>query len=219
MTPTNDRLPSAYDVLAEAYSLVSTNNSTILMIDRAKVLLGIAKEIREDAMHRRMDAALGSSLRIYKNDAVPAREAASPAKPVEIAVDPTIAKLADEHPTMIQEWSKGIVARALDPSTTIQEWSKGVVAQALDYGQRIEDDPADTQRIVAPWAVGDKADCRHCGTPIELFVGDPIQGREGLKVWLHKYTGQAVCAMPITAQQVAEDSVSAHTFAEPTPRG
>jgi len=82
----------------------------------------------------------------------------------------------------------------------------------LDHGQRYQDGPEVTQRLRVPWAVGDKADCKHCRTPIELgeatFAGTFGEATEPVKVWRHKYTGQAVCVNSSIDQ--------GHTFAEPS---
>jgi hypothetical protein len=85
----------------------------------------------------------------------------------------------------------------------------------LGYGQRYQDDPAVTQRIKLPWQVGDKADCRHCHTPIQLDEAETTGLKaDAVKVWRHKYTGQAVCAD--VAIGPTEGGFPGHTFAEPS---
>jgi hypothetical protein len=72
-----------------------------------------------------------------------------------------------------------------------------------------------TQRIPIAWSLGDKADCRHCHTPIE-YVEAVTTGlkADAVKLWRHKYTGQAVCAD--ASMGPAEGGFPGHTFAEPS---
>lgn len=81
----------------------------------------------------------------------------------------------------------------------------------------VEEPP--TQRIeFLPWSLGDKADCRHCHTPIEYAVAATKIGSDpvNMPIWRHRYTQQAVCVAPIIA---ADETAPQHTFAEPEPRG
>ncbi len=75
-----------------------------------------------------------------------------------------------------------------------------------------------TQRMPITWAVGDKADCRHCHTPIVFSMRRMEDEGEAQAIWRHKYTEQVVCAVPATAADV-EGSEPTHSFAEPAPRG
>lgn len=196
MTTTND-LPSLAEVLARAYAIVATPCSAAES-ERAKVLLGIAKEMREEAQYRRVAerrlvaAGLRPAVPLDYGQRMEDDPEATQIRPATIAVDPTVARLAREQPTLIHEWSKGIVAQALGEA---------------DFA---------TQQIpaVREWQVGDRAECRHCHTPIEAVAGEPIQGRPGLKQWLHRYTQQAVCVDPSFA--TGRDGAIVHTFAEPS---
>jgi len=178
MTTTNDAL-SALTALRLAFGIVSSPCSAA-ETQRAEVLLGIAREIREEAQYRATRSALTSTL---------------PARPSKML--PTPVPAAAEAPPA-------------DPEAT--------AVVPLDYGQRYQDDPAITQRIRTPWSVGDKADCRHCHTPIELAeaeVTGPYAGDyAGASMWRHKYTGQAVCADAHMGP--AEGGFPGHTFAEPS---
>jgi hypothetical protein len=209
MTPTNDT-PTAAEALSRAFAIVKEPCSAA-ETQRAEVLLGIARELREEAQYRsiagrRLALSGWSKEALAKLPGAPAVEA-PPADPeataVTIAVDPSIAKLAHERPTMVHEWAKGIVANAL------------ATGAPLDYGQRMQDDPGITQRIRTPWQVGDKAECKHCHTPIQLDEAETTGLKaDNVKVWRHKYTGQAVCADAHMGP--TEGGFQGHTFAEPS---
>lgn len=143
--------PSAPEALRAAWNMVISATASGLEVRRAEVLLGIARELREEAQYR----------------CTMARFEASPPK---IQVD--------------------------SPATV-----------PADFG-------TDATAVIIPWAVGDKADCLHCHTPIFYdYVfgkgGDPT----GRFLWHHKYTGQAVCAVPVMS---SIDDESTYTFAEPS---
>lgn len=67
----------------------------------------------------------------------------------------------------------------------------------------------ETRKFTVP-SLGHQSECAHCGTPIYLAQGstDPKA-----TVWVHRYTQQAVCVSPITANDITDTVV--HTFAEP----
>ena len=104
-------------------------------------------------------------------------------------------------------------ARLLRESAPEMQWPDPSAAET-----QVVSDPGKTQVI---WAIGDKAQCRHCLTPIELceaaiepnaFVPDGGTAH----MWRHKYTGQATCLAATMSSDAADVS---HTFAEPAPRG
>jgi len=178
-------MPSAGEALRLAFDIVKTPCSSAESA-RAEILLGIAREIREEGQYRATRASLMSFA------GKPAVDDAPPAAPMAFAVDPST-----------------------------------VPADATAYMPVLSEQ---TQRMPIVWAVGDKADCRHCHTPIELFeptmTGPYADDYRGALVWRHKYTGQAVCAAPVMAKEagcdMGEDDCSCerptHTFAEPVAR-
>jgi len=179
MTTTNST-PSAAEALRLAFGIVSTPCSAA-ETQRAEVLLGIAREIREEMQYR----ATRASLMTFAGKPAGARAHRLIAEPFGVPADPEVTAVVP-----------------------------------LDYGQRYQDDPAVTQRIRTPWQLGDKADCKYCRTPIELFeptITGPYAGDyEGALVWRHKYTGQAACTVPAVAAATGADEVIAHTFATPS---
>jgi hypothetical protein len=105
-------------------------------------------------------------------------------------------------------------AAALLPGQVVPDLVTGGVTPAET---QVVNDPGKTQVI---WAIGDKAQCRHCLTPIELceaaiepnaFVPDGGTAH----MWRHKYTGQATCLAATMSSDAADVT---HTFAEPAPR-
>jgi len=75
-----------------------------------------------------------------------------------------------------------------------------------------------TQAVPILWRIGDKADCRHCHTPIMLSprrMKDPLAVGEAdvPAMWIHKYTDQRTCAVPTMS---SDDDEPTHTFAEPS---
>lgn len=83
--------------------------------------------------------------------------------------------------------------------------------------QVVNNDAGKTQAIPVLWTVGDKAQCRHCHTPIELHEVAVAGADAPPAVWRHRYTGQATCAVATMSGEPGAEAT--HTFAEPDPRG
>lgn len=116
---------------------------------------------------------------------------------------------------------RSIWDRAVAPAG-VEGLAEGVIAAAKEAATATFPALADqTQRLPIMWSVGDKADCRHCHTPIQLFEseGDPQSDnpdqRHPWRAWQHRYTGQVACLAATMSSDVAD---VAHTFAEPAPR-
>lgn len=213
---TNPDTPSAAEALTAAWQIVKSPCSPADTA-RAEVLLGIAVELRQAAdmraslaRRRELDAraplARGGILPSFAAQRVPETK---PEHEGETAAARTL-RLITEAPIDMSAWAASL---------------------ATAETQVVRDDPGTTQRLPVVWSVGDKADCRHCHTPIELAeaeVTGPYAGDyAGASMWRHKYTGQAVCAVAVMAKEagcdMGEDDCScerpSHTFAEPAPRG
>lgn len=192
-------LPTAAQALALAWKYASAMTASTADIARAEILLGIARELREEAQWRAMRRA-GAERRL---------RAAGLAPP-----DPEGAELR-ELARRFREGSEPAPRAYLNAETWETAVSKGGGLETL--AETALRDPGTTQRLPIVWSVGDKADCRHCHTPIEVIAPDPIQGLQALKTWQHKYTGQAACAVASMGSEDAGEPT--HTFAEPEPRG
>jgi len=199
-TPDAPRVPTAAEALAEAWRIVQfPERCSDMNIRRAEVCLGIARELREEAQYRRAAALFDASPAIANAGAY--------TRPPEVIDTAKLEALAKRF------------RAGADPVTP-------TAAAKLDLGQRIEDDPAmtawidpsATQRMPVVWTVGDKSQCRHCHTPIELCEAATTGlAADNVKLWRHKYTGQAACAVPAMLQADYELPAS-HTFAEPEPQ-
>jgi hypothetical protein len=189
---TEPQTPSAAEALRLAFSVVSSPCSAA-EAERARVLLGIARELREEQQYRSIARRklLAAGIPWAEEQTPPAApKAISAPDPAQIIINPT--------PQQRAEWLEGIKAQG---------------AKLADAGA--------TQRLPVIWADGDKADCRHCHTPIAYSSHDATQidgARVAISGWRHKYTGQVVC-VDAPMGQGPEDTVVAHTFAEPQPRG
>lgn len=167
-----------------------------LEVRRAEVLLGIATELRQAADMRAIERRRGELTPRPRTGGVLREPDFAAQRVPPIGVDAKVAQLADEQPTMIRDWAGALVANALRA------------------------DPGVTQRLPITWSEGDRAECRHCRTPIVYGMwptaidGDPVT----VAGWRHKYSGQVTCAVPATAGGL-EGSEPTHTFAEPDPRG
>jgi len=141
------------------------------------------------------------------------------------------------------QWS--LLKEILDREAEAYAWAPAGSGDAGDLadvaqGEAAESDPlepfplrvpelAETQRFTldepvsfsfpTDWVQGDESTCRFCQTPVILDVASLPQQTYGnggdALLWRHKYTGQAVCATPLTAEQIENLSAPAHTFATP----
>lgn len=209
---TNPDTPTAAEALAAAWQIVKAPCSAAETA-RAEVLLGIAVELRQAADMRASLARrreLDARVPLARGGVIP-----RPAAPTFVG-EPT-----HEGETAAERTQRLIVEAPID----MGKWAASLAAAET---QVVRDDPGITQRLPVVWSVGDKADCRHCHTPIfyDYVLGDG--GRPtGEFVWRHKYTAQAVCAVAAMAKEagcdMGEDDCScerpSHTFAEPAPRG
>jgi hypothetical protein len=188
---TEPQTPTAAEALRLAFSIVSSPCSAA-EAERARVLLGIARELREEQQYRTI-----ARRRLLAAGIPWSEEAPPPSAPKAIPAPDPAQIIINTTPQQRAEWLESIKAQG---------------AKLADAGT--------TQRLPVVWAVGDKADCRHCHTPIiydsaPATVGDdPVM----MESWRHKYTGQVVCAdAPMGVR--ADDDTVVHTFAEPAPRG
>jgi hypothetical protein len=207
-------LPTARVALAQAYALVSIPEADEIDLRRAEVLLGIARELRQEAQYRAIDRR-----RLTGN-------LAAAGIPVS---DPALAKLESYRKRFRETAPEETVAdmafpdaRAAKSELFIEDWQNAKVSadEGAAVGRAIACalSTEATQHVakVVEWAVGDRAECVNCHTPIELLGGEPIGDREGLKYWQHKYTGQAACAFAsMSSEQGGEPT---HTFAAPAGR-
>lgn len=195
---TDPFLPSAGALLAEAVTIALDPTSTELAIRRGELLLAIAHELNVDAQWRSMRGKV-----------------TSPKAPPAPEVDETrLLELARRFREGSVPAETGVVdAATWDRAVRTAKGLEGLAAAVLS-------DPGTTQRLPIVWSVGDKADCRHCHTPIELRELSGASSPAGpYQSWQHKYTGQTVCATPITAEQIADGERPMHTFAEPEVKG
>lgn len=214
---TNPDTPSAAEALAAAWQIVKSPCSAAETA-RAEVLLGIAVELRQAAdmraslaRRRELDA---SRYRLDRADLATGGVIPRSAAPTFVG-EPT-----HEGETAAERTQRLVVEAPIDMGA----WAASLAAAET---QVVRDDPGTTQRLPVVWSVGDKADCRHCHTPIILVhvLGEDGQPRAET-LWRHKYTGQAVCAEAVTAGRMEEsgelrpaEAAVTHTFAEPAPRG
>jgi len=242
MTP-NPELPTAQRALALAFEIVRTPCSAA-ETQRAEVLLGIAREIREEQQYR----ATRKTLAAFAGRPDHAHYEPAPADTAKLEAfaerfrnggeqlaespregydpDATMTKLATE--TGARPVQGGPYLGFLRPTPSGEPISQAVGrGLRLDAARTLADiglentavtvavDPAMTQRLPIVWSVGDKAQCRHCHTPIELCPVAIEQEGEPPAVWRHKYTQQATCLAATMSSDAAD---VAHTFAEPEPR-
>jgi len=204
VTNPNPDLPSAAEALAEAWKIARTPCSAAETA-RATLLFEIGRELRIAADMRTLNA---------RRVAIDARQARSKLDaagiPTPAAYEPTpVTGYAGEQAT---------------------ERYAAMMRPFVNAGQLVPDESAvtqlvpaladQTQRFPIVWAVGDKADCRHCHTPIMLCprrMKDPLAVGEAdvPAMWIHKYTDQRTCAVPTMS---SDDDEPTHTFAEPAPR-
>lgn len=211
--------PTPRDALALAFEIVRTPCSAA-ETQRAEVLLGIAKELREEQQFKATRSILTN---VVKPTPGYAGETAS-ARVERIVKD-------------FQETARS--QRGLVELRTPQVGDRIYAENMVPAPPRAWVDPSVTQQMPIVWSVGDKADCRHCHTPIELgkwpttVGGDPVN----MEGWRHKYTGQSACAIPtmsggcklvaVDSEHRCDDPVAGslceypevtHTFAAPGER-
>ena len=206
--------PTAAEALSLAFDIVKTPCSAA-EAERARVLLGIAVELRTDAQWR------ASRLHRTEIDQATAirrlRDAGLVPPAGEPPADAKLRGYLDQWQQADAERYAGELAadraqRLFKPETV----ANAGVAITETMAAVLRTDPSMTQRLPVIWQVGDKSQCRHCHTPIELHEvmnGDRVEG----KAWWHRYTGVATCAVPATAGDL-EGSEPTHTFAQPTER-
>lgn len=223
-TPTPPSSLTALSVLSLAFDIVSAPCSAA-ETQRAEVLLGIAREIREEQQYRslrnmraeRKLAAAGipssesTTLRGYLDRFKQAGEQAE-------------RRLTQAERLFMQgkqeEGGPYHPATADDPGRV----RRLRAAHLSGYHGTVEDancpvcNVDQTQRLPIVWRLGDKADCRHCHTPIVYDarrMQDPVTKQEAdpQYLWIHKYTDQRACAV---ATMSSDDAEPTHTFAEPS---
>jgi hypothetical protein len=187
-TPDPNFVPAAGEALRLAFDIVKTPCSSAESA-RAEILLGIAREIRQ-AADMRVSVARRREL-----DASRYRLA--------------VGELA----------SGGIIPKSAAPTFVGEHEPERDVAQAppaeADVTAYMPAFAEQTQHLPIVWSIGDRADCRHCHTPI-VFVArrmkDPVREDEGdfSTLWVHKYTDNRTC--------VDSSIDDGHTFAEPVSR-
>lgn len=209
MTTPTPETPTAADALRRAFAIVKDPCSAA-ETQRAEVLLGIAREIREEQQYRDTRSALTSFAGIDNRRAQP-QPAEATAHRGERAAD-RFGRLAG-----LDLRAGGVIPAPADfaairvPAASEQAYADDATAYMPALAER-------TQSLPIVWSVGDKADCKHCHTPIEFVeVTIPQQTYgdfppEGC-MWRHKYTQQVVCA---TAPLGGEDEEIVHTFAAPS---
>lgn len=218
MSP-NPETPTAATALRLAYDIVKAPCSAA-ETQRAEVLLGIAREIREEQQYRATRSMLGatvSPLRTKPDHLHVAAPPADTAKLEELAKRFGQASPADAATRLDSAMGQ---AMRLDAEQAVAALRETTVVGWPDAVTQVvpANDLTTTQRIPIVWEVGDKAQCRHCHTPIELVEAVTTGFKaDNVNVWRHKYSGQAVCAAPLLGQGDNEVP-SAHTFAEPEPR-
>lgn len=186
------KVPTAAEALAEAWRIVQyPERCSDMNIRRAEVCLGIAREVREEQQYRATRstiAAFGGVKVDHVHDSPPPADAEANlrkfAAQFRAGADPVM-KEAAQRADVGQ-----VVAAAVKMQTRINRMFSAPLGGLL-------------------WRVGDKADCRHCHTPIEYVEvrnGDRVEGN----AWWHRYTQLAPCAVPF----IADDNETT-TFAEP----
>lgn len=192
----SEAFPTAAQALAQAIGYAQDGTNGIPAAERARLWLDIAIELRAEAQYRAIDTR----------------------------------RLRRENELAEQRLRNAGILPSPPPATPLpaEAASYGDLAQAADEATRympaLGEPEFATQVIPIVWSPGDKADCAHCHTPIELHEseGDPESGnpdqREAYwQAWLHKYTGTAVCQTPVIAETETEEAV--YTYAEPPMRG
>lgn len=172
MTTPKPDLLNARHALALAFDIVSTPCSAA-ETQRAEVLLGIAREIREEQQYRSLRGLRADLARVKLG--APSDQPAGPSSSLRV---PAAAETTAYMPAFAEQ----------------------------------------TQRLPIVWHLGDKADCRHCHTPIVYDarrMQDPVTKQEAdpQYLWIHKYTDQRACAV---ATMSSDDAEPTHTFAEPS---
>lgn len=227
MTTPTPETPTAADALRRAFAIVKDPCSAA-ETQRAEVLLGIAREIREEQQYRDTRSALTSFAGIDNRRA-------QTSVPLPAAVETSRLREYAERFAKAQPAGR-LRAGGIIPAPSTFEMTRP--HDAYSFGRQSEGGPAEpatvvpaddataympalaerTQSLPIVWSVGDKADCKHCHTPIE-FVEVTLQqqtyGQEapGGCLWRHKYTQQVVCA---TAPLGGEGEEVVHTFAAPS---
>jgi hypothetical protein len=207
MTTPTPETPTAADALRRAFAIVKDPCSAA-ETQRAEVLLGIAREIREEQQYRDTRSALTSFAGIDNRRAEPQpasglRAGGIIAAPTDFAMTRPMARPRDAY-----SFSRQTEGGPAEPATVVP--ADGTTAYMPALAER-------TQSLPIVWSIGDKADCKHCHTPIEFTeatvkqqaYGEAEEGR----FWRHKYTQQVVCA---TAPLGGEDEEVVHTFAAPS---
>lgn len=231
-TPTE--LPSAAAALRAAYDIVRTPCSAAETA-RATLLFEIARELRVAADMRALNARreAADKLRLDLNisrargklDAagIPTPAAYAPT-PIVPAFAAEASQAADRYAALtrnaryagesMQFPAPDFAVAQLREQAPAQEWPDPVT-QVTPKVERALDEP--TQRMPIVWSVGDRADCRHCHTPIIYSPkitppGEPDRDPE----WYHKYTEQRACVAPVLNQQGDDEVPIGHTYAEPS---
>lgn len=191
--------PTAAEALALAWKYASAMTASTADIARAEVLLGIATEIRQEQQFRSVNA---------RRLDLDRRRAADKLAAAGIPAPESYGTTYGGEPAYAGETAVDRTARIIREAGYVERptWDSAAT--------QVVNEPAATQVI---WTVGDKSQCRHCHTPIELCpVAVEVEG-EPPAVWRHKYSGQATCAVAtMSGEQGAE---ATHTFAEPESRG
>jgi hypothetical protein len=184
-------LPSAARILGEAISIALDPSSGDLALRRGELLYSIARELREEAQFRRTSERLAS-----------------------FAPTITPPPAPKEPKTVTYEEMSRMARQFQNAAATSRPGDTDLITQAAARTLRMDA----TQHLRAlSYKLGDKADCRHCHTPIVYAEAGTAGYPEmpGLPApWRHKYTGQAACSVPMTAGDI-EGSEPTHTFAEP----
>jgi hypothetical protein len=213
---TNPIVPTAAEALALAWRYASDVTLGESALRRAEVLLGIATEIRQERQFRAVEARRQS---IDRARAAYKLAAAGIPMPESYNVKPeTFGQTYGGEPAYAGETAVDRTARIIREAGYVERptW-ESAVTRPIEVEGYTGTGLDKTQRIETLWTVGDKAQCRHCHTPIELCpVAVEVEG-EPPAVWRHKYSGQATCAVAtMSGEQGAE---ATHTFAEPESRG
>lgn len=217
---TNIELPSAAEALAAAYAIVKSPCSAA-ETERATLLFEIGRELRIAADMRAINArrAALDEARNYRP------KTPSPAAYEPQVVSPWAAEAsrsADRYAAMMRDAGyagepaaarvERLVAERLPDFAATQVFPKATVDEPTQLTPTI-DEP--TTRMPIVWSLGDKADCRHCHTPIVLvaMLDEDGQATDDW-LWRHKYSGEHVCAD--VHMSPVEGGGEGHTFAEPS---
>lgn len=206
---TNFELPTAAEALAMAYAIVKSPCSAA-ETQRAELLFEIGRELRIAADMRAINARramLDRARDQSKLDAVGIPRPSAYEPQVVPAFATEASQAADRYAAMMRdagyagepaaERVERLAAARLPDFAATQVFPKAVVDEPTQLTPTI-DEP--TTQFAIVWQAGDKADCRHCHTPIVFEarrMKDPL--REGEDdgatqyVWVHKYSDDRTC--------------------------